>query len=126
MTRLAMSAAVALTAFAGAAHAQDAEAGKRISARCAVCHGIGETTRALGPSMNGVVGRTAGTGADYEGKYSKAMVEAGAGGLVWDEANLSEYLLAPRAKLPGNKMAFAGIKDEQDRLDVIAYIKTFE
>ncbi len=107
----------------------NADAGKKVFAKCAVCHGVGDTKKPIGPSLNGVVGRTAGTDADFLAKkgagYSKAMIAAGAAGLVWDEANISEYITDPKKKVPGNKMAFPGIKAEQDRLDVIAYVKTF-
>lgn len=130
MPRLVAStlAALVFVLSAGAAKAQDAEAGKKIFARCAVCHGIGDAKKPIGPTLNGVIGRTAGTEPDFAAKasgYSKVMKEAGENGLVWDEANLDEYLAEPRKKLPGNKMAFAGMKNEKDRLDVIAYIKTF-
>ena len=131
MTRL-----IALLLSAGAmvgsiptASAQDADAGKRIFARCGVCHGIGDTTKPIGPSLNGLIGRTAGTEPSFLAKgasgYSKAMVAAGAGGLVWDEANINEYLIDGKKKVPGNKMAFPGLKADKDRADVIAYIKTF-
>lgn len=122
------AAAYAVLAFAGQATAQDAEAGKKVFVKCAVCHGIGDTKKPLGPTLNGVIGRTAGTEAEFAAKaagYSKAMKEAGAAGLVWDEANIDEYITDPKKKIPGNKMAFAGIKAEKDRADVIAYIKTF-
>lgn len=127
MPRLLSSAtlAVALTLAAGHAFAQDAEAGKKVFAKCAVCHGVGDVKKPLGPTLNGVVGRTAGTEPDFAAKYSKPMKDAGAGGLVWDEANISEYIADPKKKVPGNKMAFVGLKAEKDRLDVIAYLKTF-
>jgi cytochrome c len=121
------AASIAFLASTGLASAQDAEAGKKVFNKCAVCHGIGETKKPLGPTLNGVIGRTAGTDPDFAAKpgYSKAMVEAGAAGLVWDEAAIAEYITDPKKKVPGNKMAFAGLKAEKDRLDVIAYIKTF-
>jgi len=131
MTRLI---AILLTAGAmfgsvSAASGQDADAGKRIFARCGVCHGIGDAKKPIGPSMNGLIGRTAGTEPDFLAKgasgYSKAMIAAGAGGLVWDETNLDEYLIDGKKKVPGNKMAFPGLKADKDRADVIAYIKTF-
>lgn len=119
----------AVTGSAATASAQDTETGKRVFARCAVCHGIGEAKKPLGPTLNGLIGRTAGTEPDYLAKggsgYSKAMIAAGEGGLVWDEASLDEYLVDGKAKVPGNKMAFGGMKDEKARADVIAYIKTF-
>lgn len=101
----------------------NAEAGAKVFNKCAVCHSVKDTTRKVGPTLNGVVGRTAGT---LEGfRYSTAMVEAGEGGLVWTEADLAEYVAAPKIKVPGNAMAFAGLKNPQDIADVIAYIKTF-
>lgn len=121
----AAAASIAMLATTGLASAQDAEAGKKVFNKCAVCHGIGDTKKPLGPTLNGVIGRTAGTDADFAAKYSKAMKDAGAAGLVWDEAAIGEYITDPKKKVPGNKMAFAGLKAEKDRLDVIAYIKTF-
>jgi cytochrome c len=120
--------AIAMALAAGQAFAQDAEAGKKVFIKCAVCHGVGDAKKPLGPTLNGLMGRTAGTEPDFLAKasgYSKAMKEAGAGGLVWDEANIAEYITDPKKKIPGNKMAFAGLKAEKDRADVIAYIKTF-
>ena len=69
----------------------------------------------------GVIDRTAGTVAGY--KYSQPMIDAGAGGLVWNEASLAEYLKAPKEKVPGNKMAFAGLKKDEDIANVIAWLK---
>jgi cytochrome c len=107
----------------------NADAGKKVFVKCAVCHGIGDTKKPIGPNLNNVIGRTAGTQPDFVAKkaagYSKAMVAAGAAGLVWDEAQIAEYITDPKKKVPGNKMAFPGLPKEQDRLDVIAYIKTF-
>ena len=107
----------------------NADAGKKVFAKCAVCHGIGDTKKPIGPNLNGVIGRKAGTEAEFLAKkgagYSKAMIAAGEGGLVWDEAQIAEYITDPKKKIPGNKMAFPGLKEEQDRLDVVAYIKTF-
>ncbi len=105
------------------------DAGKKVFLKCGVCHGIGDAKKPVGPSLNNVIGRTAGTEPDFLAKkgagYSKAMIAAGEGGLVWDEAQIAEYITDPKKKIPGNKMAFPGLKAEQDRLDVIAYIKTF-
>lgn len=117
---------MALTATS-AAHAVvgDADAGKKIFMKCAACHGVGDQKKPIAPSLNNVVGRTAGTLDDYKGKYSKAMVEAGAGGLVWDEAKLVQWVSAPKKMIAGTKMAFPGLPKEQDAADVIAYVKTF-
>ena len=115
---------LAATAPANAA-AGNAEAGKKVFAKCAVCHGIGEKKGAVGPSLNNVIGRKAGTQADFVKRYSKQMIAAGAGGLVWNEAEISTYVSDPKKKIPGNKMAFAGLKNPQEIADVVAYIKTY-
>jgi len=111
----------------GSAAEGNVDAGKKIFAKCAVCHGIGDTKKPIGPNLNNLIGRTAGTQPDFLAKkgYSKAMMEAGAGGLVWTEPELLTYITDPKKKVPGNKMAFPGLKAEQDRLDVVAYLKTF-
>jgi cytochrome c len=117
--------AFVLVAATTAAGAQDADAGKKVFAKCGVCHAVGDAKKPIGPTLNGLIGRTAGTEPDFAAKYSKAMKDAGAGGLVWDEASIAEYIADPKTMVPGNKMAFAGLKVEKDRLDVIAYLKTF-
>ena len=121
---------LALALVAGipvAAHAQDAEAGKAVFAVCKACHQNGEgANHAVGPNLNGVIGRKSGTvGPDSTGKefvYSDAMKNSN---LTWDEATVDAYIASPKEKVPGNKMVFAGIKDEQKRKDLIAYLKSF-
>ena len=105
--------------------AQDADNGAEVFKRCRACHDVGPTAKnKVGPILNGIVGRKAAT---IEGfSYSPANQKAGADGWVWTEEKMNEYLLNPRTAMPGNKMAFAGIKDEQDRKDLIAYLKTFK
>ncbi|MEO5325368.1 cytochrome c family protein [Mesorhizobium sp. CC13] len=103
--------------------AGDAAAGKKIFARCQACHDLAADKNKLGPSLNGVIGRKAGSLPSFEAKYSDAMKQAGAGGLVWDEANIAAYLKAPKEKVPGNKMAFPGLKEDADIQNVIAYIE---
>ena len=99
----------------------DAAAGKKVFNKCMACHDAVNDKSKVGPSLHNVVGRKAGT---FEGfKYSDAMKKAGEGGLVWDEANLTEYIHDPKAKVPGNKMAFPGLKDDADVANVIAYLK---
>lgn len=115
---------IGLAVAAPAAAAGNADAGKKVFAKCAVCHGIGEKKAAVGPSLNNVIGRKAGTQADFAKRYSKQMIAAGAGGLVWDEAQIAAYVSDPKKKIPGNKMAFAGLKNPKEIADVIAYIKT--
>lgn len=126
--RFAILPAVMLAAFAvtGAARAQDAgapdlEAGKKVFRKCAACHMIGAGAKnRVGPELDNVVGRTAGTAPDFS--YSEAMLAAGEGGLVWSPETLDTYLADPRGDVPGNKMAFAGLKSEADRKAVIAYL----
>jgi cytochrome c len=118
-------AVLALVGAAGSALAQDADlvdAGKKVFQRCAACHMVGpDAKNRVGPELNGVIGRTAGTLEGY--KYSNAMVDAGAGGLVWSEETLHEYLADPRAMVKGTKMAFAGLKKAEEVDAVIAYIE---
>lgn len=110
-----------------AAQAADgnAEEGAEVFKKCRACHKVGPGAgNAVGPSLNGLIGRKAGT---IEGfKYSPANVGAGEKGLVWTEEVLMKYLENPLTFMPGTLMAFAGLKDEQDRKDVIAYLKTFK
>jgi cytochrome c len=101
----------------------DATAGKNWFARCSTCHDATTDQNKVGPSLMTVVGRKAGSLESFQAKYSEAMKAAGAGGLVWDEANLAEYIKAPKTKVPGNKMAFSGLKDDIVIANVIAYLK---
>ncbi|MER8862482.1 cytochrome c family protein [Mesorhizobium sp. M0751] len=124
MLRAISSAAAFLIAGALAAHADgDAALGKKVFNRCMACHEATSDRDKVGPHLLGVVGRTAGTADSYLSRYSQGMKDAGATGLVWDEANLAEYLRAPRQKVPGNKMAFSGLTSDDDIANVIAYLK---
>jgi len=130
------SGTLALGIFAGATHGAmaldgDAAKGEKLFKKCSSCHQIGdEAKNRVGPVLTGVVGRTAGTYADY--KYGKSIVEAGEAGLVWTEEELFEYLVNPkkylRTKLDNkkakSKMSFR-MKKEDERANVIAYLKTF-
>jgi len=99
----------------------DAAKGKRIFNRCKACHNLTAAKRPrLGPNLDGIFGRKAGSSETFT-RYSAALKEAG---FSWTEEKLSEWLLAPRSFLPGNKMAFAGLKKEQDRKDLMAYLRT--
>ena len=114
-------AVVALAASVGAAAAQDAAAGEKVFAKCKICHQVGEGAKnAVGPVLNGVVGRKAGSEEGYN--YSTANKGSG---LTWDDATLKQYLKNPRAMVPGTKMIFPGISSEKDIEDVIAYLKQF-
>ena len=102
--------------------AQDAENGQDLFRQCRACHQIGAGAKNLvGPDLNGIVGRKGGTVEGFS--YSEANKKAGAGGLVWTEANLEKYLENPQTFMPGTKMAYAGMKDKVDRADLIAYLK---
>jgi cytochrome c len=103
---------------AGRAHAQDAAAGEKAFARCRACHQVGENARnGIGPRLNGIVGAHSAAVADY--RYSDALKGSG---LVWDEANLRDYLRKPAAKVPGTKMAYPGLPSDKDQADMIAYL----
>jgi cytochrome c len=120
--RLAVLVPIALAFSPMAAHAQDAAAGEKAFAPCRACHQIGENAKnAVGPELNGVIGRKAGSVEGYN--YSPANKNSG---LTWDEATFSEYIKDPKAKVPGTKMIFAGIKDEKKIKDLIAYLKQFD
>ncbi|MEX0759239.1 MAG: cytochrome c family protein [Tistlia sp.] len=125
MRKALLTAAGLLLAFAvqPASAEGDAAAGEKVFARCKACHTVDEGGASrVGPNLHGVVGRPA---AAKEGfKYSKAMTEAGEGGLVWSEEDLAKYLADPRGFIKGNRMAFPGLR-KQDELDnVIAYLKS--
>ena len=120
---VALSIVLTLGAGASAALAADAANGEKIFKKCAACHSTEVGKTKIGPSLAGLIGRTAGTLEGY--KYSKAMVEYGAGGIAWDEAALDAYLTKPREVVKGTKMAFPGLKEQADRADVIAYLAQF-
>ncbi len=118
--------AVTLMALAGAgvsqAQAQDAAAGEKVFAVCKACHQIGETAKnSVGPELNGLIGRHSGSVAGYS--YSAANKNSG---LTWDEATFREYIKDPKAKIPGTKMVFAGLKDDKKIDDLIAFLKQFD
>jgi cytochrome c len=105
-----------------AAHAQDAANGEKVFAQCRACHQIGPTAKnAVGPVLNGLFGRKAGTVEGYN--YSPANKNSG---LTWDEATFTEYIKDPKAKVPGTKMVYAGLKDEKRIADLVAYLKQFD
>ena len=113
-------AATALLPNAASALDGIAANGETVFKKCASCHAIEAGKNKVGPSMAGIVGRVPGTVPDF--KYSKAMVDYGVG-KVWDDANLAAYLVKPKDVVEGTKMSFAGLKQEQDIADVIAYLK---
>lgn len=105
------------------ASAQDVENGQSLFRQCRACHQIGANAKNLvGPQLTAIVGRKAGTVEGFN--YSEANKAAGAKGLVWDDTQLMAYLENPLQFMPGTKMAYAGLKDEADRKDIIAYLKS--
>ena len=114
--------AAALTVPAAAAFAEgDAVAGAKVFKQCQACHSAVDDKNKVGPTLMGVVDRPVATVPGF--KYSKAMIEFGAGGKVWSEDLLKEYLPKPRDLVKGTTMTFAGLKKEDDIENVIAYLK---
>ena len=108
-------------AAVGAANAQDVAAGEKSFNKCRACHQVGESARnIIGPVLNGLIGRKTGTIDGYS--YSDANRNSG---LVWDETVFAEYIRDPKAKIPGTKMMFSGIKGEQEIKDLTAFLKQF-
>jgi cytochrome c len=105
---------------ASAAQAQDATAGKAVFAQCTACHSI-DGSNGVGPSLQGVVGRKAGSFAGF--RYSRAMKSTS---YAWDAARLDTYLADPQAAVPGNVMPFSGIPDAKARADLVAYLLTLK
>jgi cytochrome c len=113
---------IALVAISASAKAQNAEEGAEVFKKCRACHQVGENAKNLvGPNLNGLFGRKAGS---IEGfSYSDANKSSG---VVWDEKTFANYIRDPRAAMPGNKMAFGGIRDERDVADLIAFLRQFD
>lgn len=119
-------AALAMAGIAGTASADgDAAKGEKVFGKCKACHMVGDGAKnRVGPELNGIVGRAAGAAEGF--KYSDAMMAKAGEGLVWTEENLATYLEKPKDFIPGTKMTFAGLRKDEDRADVIAYLKTFQ
>ena len=98
----------------------DAVAGKTVFKKCAACHSV-EPVNRVGPTLAGIVGRPIAAVADYN--YSAAMQAFADGGRVWNEAQIAEYLLSPKAVVPGTRMTFAGLKKIEDIANLIAYLR---
>jgi cytochrome c len=122
VTRLAkrVQAAVVLAIIAAspALAEGDAAAGEKVYKKCKTCHSLEAGKNKLGPNLAGIFGRQAGSVEGF--KYSAAMASSG---IVWDEATLDAFLAKPKDVVPKTKMAFAGLKKEVQRQDLIAYLK---
>lgn len=148
MTIRALLAGLAFIAVAGAAHGQEAQGqnaaeaqdpaqlresalaqgdpaeGEKIFRRCQACHAVGEgAANKVGPELNGVVGRVPGTLESYS--YSPAMVTFGEQN-VWNTETLQTFLENPRKVVPGTKMAFPGLRKEEDLNNIVAYLAQFD
>jgi cytochrome c len=118
MHKLIWFAGAALVALGSApVQAQDAEAGQKVFNKCRACHVVDQEQNRVGPHLVGVFGREAGAVEDYS--YSSAMVESG---ITWDDETIAAYVADPKGYVPGNKMAFVGLDDEQEIQDLIAYL----
>lgn len=105
-----------------AASAQDAAAGEKVFLQCRACHQVGPTARnTVGPVLNGLFGRKSGTIEGYS--YTAANRDSG---ITWDEETFAEYIRDPKARIPGTKMIYAGLKDEQRTKDLIAFLKQYD
>jgi cytochrome c len=124
MKKLTLSALVIIASSAAvpAALAQDAAAGKTSFNKCLACHAIGDGAKnKVGPELNGLNGRKSGTAPDFN--YSDANKNSG---ITWNEAEFKDYIKDPKAKIPGTKMAFAGIKNEKEASDLWAYLAQYD
>ena len=124
MKKLTASALIVLASSvaASAALAQDVAAGKSSFNKCLACHAIGEGAKnKVGPELNGLDGRKSGTAPDYS--YSDANKNSG---ITWNEAEFKDYIKDPKAKVPGTKMIFAGIKNEKEINDLWAYVSQYD
>ena len=119
--KTAILAVMMATGSIGAAHAQDVAAGEKSFRKCLPCHAVGETAKnGVGPVLNGLFGRHSGSIEGYN--YSDANKNSG---ITWSHDVFLEYIRDPRAKIPGTKMVFAGLKKDDEIANVIAYLKQF-
>ena len=99
----------------------DVAAGEKVFKKCKACHVVDSEKHKTGPHLVNIMGRAAGSAEGYK-KYSKAMKSSG---IVWNEETLDGYLEKPKAYVKGTRMAFAGLRKEEDRANVIAYLKSY-
>src|SRR5690349_6094841 len=124
MTILTLGALALVTSMATAstAVAQDVAAGENSFKKCMACHSIGEGAKnKVGPELNGLDGRHSGSAPGYS--YSDANKNSG---ITWNKEQFLEYIKDPKGKIPGTKMAFAGIKNEKEANDLWAFLSQFD
>ncbi len=122
MMKSAIVMAVVLAASAGAAWAGDVAEGEKSVRKCLPCHAVGEGAKnKVGPILTGIDGRKSGTEAGFN--YSDANKNSG---ITWNEQIFKEYITDPKAKIPGTKMVFAGIKNDKERDDLWSYLDQFK
>ena len=114
---ISLACGIALT-LAGQASAGDPAKGKRVFNKCKACHSLKPNQKRIGPSLHGVFGRTSGTAKGFN--FSPAMKKAA---IVWNEKTMNKYLTNPRKVVKGTRMSFPGLKNEEQREDLIAYLK---
>jgi cytochrome c len=121
MTRMLVLITAVLAVSTGGALAQDLAAGENSFKKCLPCHAVGaDAKNKIGPVLNGLEGRKSGTIEGYT--YTEANRNSG---IIWDDATFRDYIRDPRAKIPGTKMVFAGIKNDKEVADLWAYLKKF-
>ncbi len=119
-----LAAALLLVLPAVGAGGADTARGKALFGQCKRCHQVGSgAEHRIGPHLNDIFGRAAGSLADF--RYSKAMREAGAGGVVWSETTLDAFLAEPPALVPRSRMSFGGMEGADDRADLVAWLQGF-
>jgi cytochrome c len=118
-----LTALAGLTLLGGTAFADgDAAKGEKSFNKCKACHSTEAAANKVGPYLKGVVGRAVATAEGFN--YSEAMKTFGSTGAFWDVTNLDAYLTNPKTFVPGNKMTFAGVKNDDERQNIIAFLKT--
>ena len=120
--RIWMMVVIAFVASTGTSLAQDAAAGEQVFRRlCSPCHDVGPEAKVkLGPPLNGIDGRKAGTFPGFN--YSEANKSSG---ITWNEGDFPTYIRAPMQAMPGTRMAFVGLKNDKDITDLWSYLKQF-
>jgi cytochrome c len=122
IVRILTAAVLLIVVSVQAGRAQDVTKGSGVFKQCMVCHSIGPgAANKFGPELDGLDGRKAGTVPNFN--YSDANKNSG---ITWNEASFKEYIKDPKAKVPGTKMTFPGLKNDQDISDIWAYISQFD